>query len=51
MSSIQGEKATKFISWLACVKGFLPRSMTIKEASDIFLRRYSEDEQNEKEKH
>lgn len=46
MSKLQGDKAAKFVAWLACVKGFLPNSMTIEEASQIFLRRYEEEEAN-----
>lgn len=48
MSKIQGEKATKFVAWLACVKGFLPNSMTISEASEIFLRRCKDEEDEKK---
>lgn len=48
MSKLQGEKAQRFIAWLACVKGFLPSSMTIEEASTIFLRRDEEKEQEKK---
>lgn len=50
MTQLSGEKATKFIAWLAVVKGFLPSSMSIEEASDIFLRRYEEDEMKKQEK-
>lgn len=45
MSTIQVEKAKKFVAWLACVKGFLPKSMTINEASEIFLRRCADEEE------
>lgn len=48
MNKLQGEKAQKFVAWLACVKGFLPNSMTIDEASSIFLRRYEELEEAKK---
>ena len=55
MSKLQGEKAQKFIAWLACVKGFLPMSMTIDEAAEIFERRFDElakeAKDNDKEKH
>lgn len=47
MSKLHGEKANKFIAWLAVVKGFLPKSMTLEEASNIFLRKL-EDEEKEK---
>lgn len=47
MSILKGDKATEFIAWLACIKGFLPKSMTIEEASDIFLRRCAEREKEE----
>lgn len=50
MSTLQGEKAAKFVAWLACVKGFLPNSMTIEEASQIFLRRYEEEESKQNDK-
>jgi hypothetical protein len=49
MATIQGEKAKKFVAWLAVVKGFLPSSMSIEEASNIFLRREAERELEEKE--
>jgi hypothetical protein len=45
---LKGEKAAKFVSWLACVKGFLPNSMTIEEASEIFLRRCADEEEAKK---
>ncbi|MDE1829558.1 MAG: hypothetical protein KGI25_04480 [Thaumarchaeota archaeon] len=48
MSKLQGEKAQKFVAWLACIKGFLPKSMTIEEASDIFLRRCADEEKEAK---
>ncbi len=47
MSILQGEKAQKFISWLSCIKGFLPKSMSIKEASELFLRYYKDLEKEE----
>lgn len=50
MSTLSGDKAAKFVAWLACVKGFLPNSMTIEEASQIFLRRYEEEEAKHDEK-
>lgn len=48
MAKLQGEKAQKFVAWLACVKGFLPMSMTINEAAEIFERRYKEQEEEAK---
>jgi|GEM_PF-2423827 hypothetical protein len=48
MNTIQGDKAKKFVAWLACVKGFLPNSMTISEASEIFLRRCADEEEAKK---
>ena len=48
MNKLQGDKAAKFVAWLACVKGFLPMSMSIEEASNIFLRRYEEQEEAKK---
>lgn len=50
MSTIQGDKAAKFVAWLSCVKGFLPNSMTIEEASQIFVRRYEEEEAKQNDK-
>lgn len=43
MSKLEGETAQKFVAWLACVSGFLPKSMTIEEAAEIFLRRAKEE--------
>ncbi len=45
MSGIQGEKAVKFLAWLECISGLLPKSMTLEEASSIFLRRCREQEE------
>jgi hypothetical protein len=39
MSILQGDMSSKFVAWLSVVKGFLPKSMSIEEASQIFLRR------------
>lgn len=50
MNKIQGEKAQKFFAWLAVAKGFLPKSMTLEEASHLFLRR-CDDEEKEAIKH
>lgn len=44
MTKLDGEKAQKFVAWLACVKGYLPKSMTLEEASQIFLRRWDDEE-------
>lgn len=44
MTKLDGEKAQKFVAWLACVKGYLPKSMTLEEASQIFLRRWEDEE-------
>lgn len=49
MTKLQGEKATKFIAWLAVVKGFLPKSMSIDEAAKIFLRRCADEEKGNKD--
>lgn len=49
MSKIEGDKAAKFVAWLACAKGFLPTSMTISEASQIFLRKCEDDERAKQE--
>ncbi len=45
MSKIIGDKANKFLAWLACIQGLLPKSMTITEASEIFLRRCKDEEE------
>lgn len=47
---LKGDKATKFVAWLSVVKGFLPKSMSIEEAMQIFLRRCA-DEEKDKEQH
>jgi hypothetical protein len=44
MNVLKGEKATKFVAWLSLIKGFLPPSMSIEEASQIFLRRCKDEE-------
>lgn len=49
MATMSSDKATRFYAWLQCISAYLPKSMTISEASSIFLRR-CEDEQKEKEK-
>jgi len=50
VKNISGDKATKFVAWLSCVKGFLPASMTLEEAAEIFLRRCNEEEVMKHEK-
>lgn len=50
MSTLSGKKAEKFVAWLAVIKGFLPKSMTIDEASKIFLR-FWEDKEKEAKNH
>lgn len=49
MENLQGKEAQKFVAWLTCVKGFLPNSMTISEASEIFLRRCADEEKEKKD--
>ncbi len=51
MTTLSGDKATKFVAWLAVVSGFLPSSMSIDEAAQIFLRRCEDDEKKEAKKH
>ena len=48
MSILTGDKASQFVAWLSVVKGFLPKSMSIEEASHIFLRRCKEKEEEKK---
>ncbi len=43
---LYGKEAEKFVTWLTMVKGFLPKSMTISEAQEIFMRR-RDDEKKE----
>jgi len=45
--ALSGVEAQKFVAWLTMIKGFLPKSMTISEAQEIFMRKRSE-EKNEK---
>ncbi len=47
MNKLTGKKAEKFVAWLAMVKGFLPKSMTIIEAQQIFERKWREENLNE----
>ena len=49
MNILKGEKATQFVAWLSVVKGFLPKSMSIEEASQIFLRRCKDEEEAKKD--
>ena len=46
-TKLTGDKATKFVAWLSLVKGFLPQSMSLEEAAEIFLRRDKEKSSNE----
>ncbi len=48
MAMLKGVEAAKFVAWLAVVKGFLPKSMSIEEASNIFLRRCEDEEKEAK---
>lgn len=48
MNILHGDKAASFVAWLSCAKGFLPKSMTLEEACEIFLRKL-EDEKEEKD--
>ena len=41
---ISGDKGSKFVSWLSIAAKFLPKSMSIEEASHIFLRRCKDEE-------
>ena len=49
MNILKGDKATQFVAWLSVVKGFLPKSMSIEEASQIFLRRCKDEEEAKKD--
>lgn len=44
MNQLSGDKATKFVAWLSVAGSFLPKSMSIEEASNIFLRRCAEED-------
>lgn len=48
MSILKGDKAAQFVAWLSLIKGFLPKSMSIEEASQIFLRRCADEEEAKK---
>lgn len=43
---LHGKEAEKFVAWLTMIKGFLPKSMTISEAQEIFMRK-RDDEKKE----
>lgn len=49
MVQLHGKNAQTFIAWLAIATKFLPRSMSIEEASEIFMR-YTADEENHEKK-
>lgn len=43
---LHGEEAQKFVAWLTMIKGFLPKSMEISEAQELFMRK-RDDEKKE----
>lgn len=44
---LKEKEAEKFIEWLNLIKNFLPKTMTLSQAREIFLRK-QQDEKNEK---
>ena len=51
MSNLSGKKTEDFVKWLELIRGFLPGSMSIAEAKEIFLRKSKEeDRQKDEEK-
>ncbi len=47
MNILSGDKGSKFVSWLSIASKFLPKSMSIEEASHIFLRRCKDEEKEQ----
>jgi hypothetical protein len=46
---LKGKEAEKFVAWLTMIKGFLPKSMPLSEAQEIFMRK-RDDEKKEQSK-
>jgi hypothetical protein len=40
---LKGTEAEKFVAWLTMIKGFLPKSMPLSEAQEIYMRKRGED--------
>lgn len=48
LPALSGEEAQKFMVWLTMIKGFLPKSMTIAEAQNIFMRKRDDEKKESK---
>lgn len=44
MSNLKGELAVEFVEWLHGIKWYLPPTMKISEAKELFERKVREDE-------
>lgn len=44
---LKGNEAQKFVAWLTMVKGFLPKSMPLSEAQEIFMRKQDDEEKEQ----
>ncbi len=49
MEKLQGSEAQKFVTWLTMIKSMLPKSMTISEAQEIFVRKREDEKREEKQ--
>lgn len=41
--TLKGTEAEKFVAWLTMIKGFLPKSMPLSEAQEIFMRKRADE--------
>lgn len=46
---LKGTEAEKFVAWLTMVKGFLPKSMPLSEAQEIYMRKRIDEKEQSKE--
>lgn len=44
---LRDEEAQKFVAWLTMIKGFLPKSMSIAEAQEIFMRKRADEKKEQ----
>lgn len=44
---LRDEEAQKFVAWLTMIKGFLPKSMPLSEAQEIFMRKRADEKKEQ----
>lgn len=44
---LKGTEAEKFVAWLTMVKGFLPKSMPLSEAQEIYMRKRADEKKEQ----